>query len=279
MQEKIIPIILDWKLRYFLLFILSAFFIFIGLYGRDSDYYTSSQTGLFLATNNFLCITPTFWLNVTMLGDVAVLLPILSLTILWNKRIWSSLICSIPVALLLTHGTKLLFKIPRPAAIIDNNLFHITGGALKGFTSLPSGHTLTIFAAITILLQISIYEKKAKQPVLWSIFLILVASVVAISRITVGAHWPVDLLAGAVLGGISGISGIYLSNRYATGWRWKSNVKYAYFHIFTISLFLYALAVRETFAAIYWLPAIVGIFVIVKLIIAIFNNRKKPVFT
>jgi membrane-associated phospholipid phosphatase len=273
MQQKTIPILSGSKLRYLLLLNLSAFFIFIGLYGRDAGYYTSSQINLFLEINKDLCVTPKFWLNITMLGDVAVLLPILSLAVFRNTRLWASLIGSIPLALLLTHGGKLLFKIPRPAAIIDNSYFKITGGALKGFTSLPSGHTLTIFAAVTVLLYFLIFEKKTAHPVLWSILLILVASVVAISRITVGAHWPVDVLAGAVLGGISGMSGVYLSNRYTSWWRWMNNVKYAQFHIITILLFLYAFAIREQFLAIYWLPTIVGAFVITNLIAAKLNYR------
>ena len=261
------------KLRYLLLLNLAAFLILIGSYGRDTEYYTTSQTGLFLVINKILCINPEFWLNVTMLGDVAVLLPILSLTILRNTRIWSSLIGSIPMALLLTHGDKLLFKIPRPAAIIDNSHFEIVGGALRGCTSLPSGHTLTIFAAVTILLKISVFENKAKNPVLWTILLTLVASVVAISRIAVGAHWPVDVLAGAVLGGISGMSGVYLSSRYASWWRWMNNVKYAQFHVITILLLLYAFSIREQFLAVYWLSTIAGLFVITNLMAAKFNYR------
>jgi membrane-associated phospholipid phosphatase len=273
MQKKVFPILSISKLRYLLLLNLAAFFILIGLYGRDTEFYTTSQTSLFLAINKILSVNPEFWLNVTMLGDVAVLLPILSLTILRNTRIWSSLIGSIPMALLLTHGDKLLFKIPRPAAIIDNSHFKIVGAALKGCTSLPSGHTLTIFAAVTILLKISVFENKVKHPVLWTILLTLVASVVAISRIAVGAHWPADVLAGAVLGSISGMSGIYLSDRYTSWWRWMNNVKYAQFHIITLLLFLYAFSIREQFLAVYWLPTIVSAFVITNLIIAIFNYR------
>jgi membrane-associated phospholipid phosphatase len=273
MQKKLFSILSSPSLRYLLLLNLTAFFILIGSYGRDTVNYTTSQTHLFLEINKILCVNPEFWLNVTMLGDVAVLLPILSLTILRHARIWASLIGSIPMALLLTHGDKLLFKIPRPAAIIDNTHFKIVGDALKGCTSLPSGHSLTIFAAVTILLRISVFENKAKHSVLWSILLILVAFVVAISRIAVGAHWPVDVLMGAVLGGISGMSGVYLSSRYASWWRWMNNVKYAQFHIIIILLFLYAFSIREQFLAVYWLSTIAGIFVVTNLIAAKFNYR------
>ena len=103
--------------------------------------------------------------------------------------------------------------------------------------------------------------------------LTLVASVVAVSRIAVGAHWPADVLTGAVLGGISGMSGVYISNRYTAWWRWMNNVKYAQFHIITILLFLYAFSIREQFIAIYWLSTIIGVFVIANLIAAVFNYR------
>jgi len=279
MHQGLFTLASNSKFRQLFILTLLICLVLIGFFGWNSEYYTSSQINLFLIINKILCATPDFWLNVTALGDVAVLLPILSLAILHNVRIWAALIGSVPLGMLFTHGNKLLFEIPRPAAIIDNSYFKITGGALKGCTSLPSGHSLTIFAAITVLLHILIIEKKAQHPGLWSILLMLIASVVAISRITVGAHWPLDVLAGAVLGGVSGFSGLYLTDRYTSWWRWMSNVKFTGLHIITLLLFLYILVARESFIAIYWLSAVVGMFVIANLAIGVFNNRLTPKFS
>lgn len=276
MQQKIFPSFSSPKSRYLLLLSVAVFLFLVGFYGRNAGYYTTSQIHLFLIINKFLCVSRECWLDITALGDIAVLLPLLSLAILCNVRIWSALVGSIPLSLLLTHGGKLFFSIPRPAAVIINSHFNIAGDTLTGHSSLPSGHSLTIFVVITILLRVLVFEKKVEHPVLWTILLTLFASLVAMSRVAVGAHWPMDVLAGAMLGVISGISGIYLTDRYTSWWRWMTNIKYAHFHIIALLPFLYAMVIREHFIAMYWLSAIVGVFVIENLIIERFTIVSQP---
>ena len=272
MQTKKFSLLIYSKLRNLLILLLAVFLIAIGFYGSDPEYYTSSQVNLFITLNKSLSVTPEFWLNITALGDAAVLLSILSLFILKNIRIWAAIFGSIPLGLILTHGGKALFHMPRPAAIIDTQQFEIVGKVLTGYTSLPSGHTTTIFAIMTAILCILILYRKTQHPFLWSIFITLFASLVAISRIAVGAHWPVDVLTGAVLGIISGISGVFLTYKYNAWWRWMSNAKFSYIHVIILLLFIYVLISRRQFIAIYWLSLSIAIFVITNLI---FNRYKR----
>jgi len=273
MQTNKSPLLINSNLRNLLILFLAVFFIAIGFYGSDPEYYTASQINLFLTLNKSLSITPEFWLNVTELGDVAVLLPILSLFILKDVRVWAAIFGSIPLGLILTHGNKALFAMPRPAAIIDVEKFEVVGRVLTGHTSLPSGHTLTIFAIMTAVLGVLILYRKTQHPFLWSIFIVLFTSVVAISRIAVGAHWPIDVLTGAVLGIISGISGVYLTYKYNAWWMWMSNAKFSYFHIIILLLFIYALISRQHFIPIYGLSLVISIFVITNLIFTRYRRR------
>lgn len=55
----------------------------------------------------------------------------------------------------------------------------------------PSGHTSRVFALVTVLGQ------KYKR---WRIVLFVFASLIGFSRIYIGAHYPLDVIAGAALG-------------------------------------------------------------------------------
>jgi undecaprenyl-diphosphatase len=62
--------------------------------------------------------------------------------------------------------------------------------------SFPSGHSAIVFA---IAMAIFYFNKK------WGIVAFVLAILVGISRVYVGVHWPIDILAGALVGILSGI--------------------------------------------------------------------------
>jgi len=63
--------------------------------------------------------------------------------------------------------------------------------------AMPSGHALSAFAAATVL--------SATAPRLrWAVFGLAVT--IALSRVYLGVHYPSDVLAGAVLGAVVGVS-------------------------------------------------------------------------
>lgn len=107
------------------------------------------------------------------------------------------------IAGILIAGFKQLFADPRPAGVLAQTDFHIIGDVLKKY-SFPSGHATTAFAmAGFIMLTFSSMPLR--------IFVLVLAVLAGLSRISVGAHWPEDILAGAVLGLLIAYVGCLLS--------------------------------------------------------------------
>jgi|GEM_PF-6053037 len=132
-----------------ILIVLLFFFVAISFNGWENSY-VAMQEGWFLQLNDFFAILSIdFWANLTHLGDGAVLLLLLSFLIIWRTQAWAAIVATIPLASILSITGKILFAIPRPAAVLDNDSFNIIGYAITTDTSLPSGHAITIFAAIT----------------------------------------------------------------------------------------------------------------------------------
>lgn len=209
---------------------LSCGAVMIGMYGLDPESYINSQKDGFIALNAWLSVFPDFWLNVTTLGDALVLLPLLSLLLLNNSRAWAALISSIPLATVLSLLGKEFFAMPRPASVLDIQQFVVIGDAVQRHSALPSGHTLTIFTAVTAIAGVLLYEKKLPNAKCWVVALFSAAFIIALSRIVVGAHWPLDLLLGAILGIFAGVSGVLLTFKFKRWWSQKSIRKYSYLH-------------------------------------------------
>ncbi len=88
---------------------------------------------------------------------------------------------------------KRIIQSPRPAAVLPADQFHLIGYKLETI-SFPSGHSLTSFACMMILiLGLNLRGWKAAG-------VVLLATSMTLSRIAVGAHWPVDILVGAMMG-------------------------------------------------------------------------------
>jgi membrane-associated phospholipid phosphatase len=104
---------------------------------------------------------------------------------------------------ILIAGFKQFFADPRPAGVLAQTDFHIIGDVLKQY-SFPSGHTTTAFAmAGFIMLTFSSLSLR--------IAVLMLSVLAGISRISVGAHWPEDVLAGAALGLLIAYAGCLLS--------------------------------------------------------------------
>jgi len=180
---------------------------------------TGLNMQLFLFFNNAHTITgDRFWAFVTLFGDglvAAVLLfPFL------KKRpdiIWSVLIASFFYMIIL-HSLKRIMEVPRPAGVLGSDTFYIIG---KRFTrhAFPSGHTTTIF---TLMGVIAFTFRKNSLYIIGLIFALLVG----FSRLAVGAHWPVDVLGGAILGWFCAWLGVSIADKSQWGFSRTSQIVY-----------------------------------------------------
>lgn len=262
-----------WKLISFIC-LMSAIMVSMAM---NKDAYIASQKDIFSISNNALQILPSeIWHNITYLGDALILIPLLSFICLINTRMWAAMFGAVPLACALSHLGKSFFAIPRPAAVLEHHQFTIIGDTLTAYTSFPSGHTITIFTAISAMVFVLLREAKIseKHKTYWIYLSLMVATVVAISRVAVGAHWPADLAFGAILGTVSGLSGEYLSRHYSKWWNW-TKVKptlLGYFILgFCFILFVFTISEKLPELTLIWIAisvsAIVGTYIALKSIL------------
>lgn len=92
----------------------------------------------------------------------------------------------------------------RPRPFVAENFIPLINQSSKE-ASFPSGHASFYFALSTV---VYCYNKKAGALFYIASFLIV------ISRVFVGVHWPSDILAGALLGILTGWLGYKISKKY-----------------------------------------------------------------
>jgi undecaprenyl-diphosphatase len=98
------------------------------------------------------------------------------------------------LAALLVNGLKHLIGRPRPKFVHSGD-WQFTPSLVSGLDSFPSGHATASFAVATVMAK--------RFPVVGPLCL-GVAVFVALSRVLRGAHFPTDVVGGAVLGVLSG---------------------------------------------------------------------------
>ncbi len=158
---------------------------------------------LFLSINGLNTFThDLLWASLTLLGDTRVLLASLLLFFLRHRHIaWAYMLVLIPGSIVV-QGLKRALSLDRPLTVLDPSLFHVIGEPLKHH-SFPSGHTAAVIALAAIVVS-------SNLPGSLRISLLLIALVTSLSRIMVGAHWPMDLVAGILLGYGIGLIGILM---------------------------------------------------------------------
>jgi len=148
----------------------------------------------------------------------------LSIFFVYAPKLWESLISASLVSAVISFILKRIFAVPRPAAVFDHNNFNIIGETLSGKTSLPSGHAITVFTLLTVLL-FAFMPKHQKFKFLWYLLFMISGLILVITRVGVGAHYPLDVVIGSIIGYLSGLTGIFISRKYKI-WSWIENKKY-----------------------------------------------------
>lgn len=186
--------------------------------------YIQIQKDSFFFINFYLKQYPEILFNLTQFGDALICLSLLTLLILYAPKIWEALLTGSLISFLFAVSIKAFFSIPRPAKAFDYTTFTIIGEKLTGSTSFPSGHSITVFTVLTILMFAFMPQNKNyKIPYFFAV--VTLGLLFAFTRVAVGAHYPLDVLVGCLLGYISGLLGTFISRRYPL-WPWIYNKKY-----------------------------------------------------
>jgi undecaprenyl-diphosphatase len=122
---------------------------------------------------------------------------------------------SVLLADLLSSTVKQLVDRPRPALSVDSIQPAVTTPPDPSF---PSGHTTTAFAAAV---AVSVLHPKLRVP------MIAIAALVGLSRVYLGMHFPLDVMAGAVLGTAVGLTMGFAARAALTSAPWKRSSRIA----------------------------------------------------
>lgn len=155
-----------------------------------------------------------FMPKITLLGDAGIFwICVAVLMLIFKKTRKTGLMMGCALVLGLIFGNGLLKNViarERPyselGAFADMRLnVELLVGKLSDF-SFPSGHTLASFECATVLM---IRDKRFGIPAL------VLATLIALSRLYLYVHFPTDVIAGALLGTLFGILGVKF-----VAWAW-----------------------------------------------------------
>lgn len=183
------------------------------------------QTGFVTAQAASRLLPGLFWESVTTLGDERMLLALLLPFALRYPRVFWAIIVASLIAALLCRGLKLALPMPRPAAVLDAGEITVLGARLTRH-SFPSGHTAAAFAAA--LVWVAWLGGQRGLP------LLLLATLAGFSRVAVGAHWPLDVLAGAGVGCLAAWAGLAVTRRFR--WGLRSRVHWSLVAVATLAV-------------------------------------------
>lgn len=236
--------------------------------------YLSLQLDLFYKINQELSQMPVFQNNLTQFGDAFVILSLFTFFIIHASKLWEVLITSNLISAILSKFFKFLFCVPRPASILKHSTFTIIGQPLIGKTSsLPSGHSITIFTVVTVLMY-ALLPKQKKFNFFWFLGLISFGLIIAFARVGVGAHFPLDVLAGSLIGYFSGLLGIFFSRKYSLWPEFLQRKIYIFFLVLILGsiIFMFIKLLKENLF-VYYLSMLSLFYSLYAIIISYFREK------
>ena len=169
---------------------------------------------LFLRLQNWGSLLPeSLWASITLLGDA---LTVAALMLLFTRKypnvVWAGVLAAL-VTTVVVQSLKHTLVLPRPPLVIPPDVLMLIGPEYR-HASFPSGHSCVIWVLAGIWLLSSYTWPKA-------VLVLSLASLVSLSRVMVGAHWPVDITTGALIGWLGAWAGLQMAQR----WRWGITLK------------------------------------------------------
>ena len=257
------------KLKSYLFFIpfILLIFIVVFLFSQNTltvANYIAIQKELFYTINSYYSQFPVTIYNLTQIGDAFIFLTLLSFLLLRVPKLWEVLLSASIVSALFSNVFKNIFAVPRPAAMFDNTTFTIIGPVLTGHNSLPSGHAITFFTVLSVLL-FAFMPQKIYAKMVWTFFIISFGLVLVFTRVGLGAHYPLDVITGSCIGFISALMGIFINRKYSI-WTWISIKKY-----YSIFILVFLICVIVLINKIIHENLIVFYFALISLIVTIYE--------
>lgn len=153
------------------------------------------------------------WEWVTAFGDERFVVALALLSSLRSPRVFWAFMVAAAVGVLYARGLKWLFDAARPPAVLPSDGFNLIGAAHRR-SSFPSGHSVAVGLLAGVWLCF-VRERWLR----WGLLILTVQ--VAMSRVVVGVHWPVDVLSGLTGGMLSA----WMGARVSASWRWGTEVR------------------------------------------------------
>jgi membrane-associated phospholipid phosphatase len=163
------------------------------------------HAGFLTAQAGSALFPPWFWEALNTLGDERMLLALMLPFCMRNPRVFWAIVVASILGALFTKGLKLAWSMPRPAEVLDLMQLSILGERRTGH-SFPSSHATSLLAFAMVCVAY------LRLPV--AIPILGLAVLASYSRVAAGAHWPVDVMAGALIGSLAAGVGVVLA-RYA----------------------------------------------------------------
>ncbi len=176
------------------------------LAGAATLFFSGGYHSGFLTLNALFATLPaSLWQWLTVLGDERVTLTLALFLSRRHPGVFWSLICAALVAIAYARGLKPLIDAARPPAVMPSEAFRLIGEAHQR-QSFPSGHSVTAAVFFGVL---AYYAQRLR----WRLSFILLATAAGLSRVAVGVHWPVDVMAGLAGGAAAALIGVWLARR------------------------------------------------------------------
>lgn len=151
-----------------------------------SHQYPILDSLMIFITNYFVYLTFLFMIFLNFKGEIVK-----------NRKAFILTVLAIPISILLIKVIHLIYAEQRP--FVTFNFIPLTDNTPD--LSFPSRHA-TIMAAISF----AYFYFKSK----WTNLFLFLMLIVGLSRVYVGVHYPIDVLSGFIVGGISTIISIKL---------------------------------------------------------------------